>query len=157
MKLSIKKGFGFGVTSGVITTLGLIVGLNSSTGSVLVVTGGIMIIAIADAMSDALGIHVSEEFENVHKDKEIWAATIMTFLSKFVFAAIFIIPFLLFSLSMAIKISIVGGLSVIVIFSYLMAKSYQKNPIKVVFEHLLIAELVIIFTHCIGDWVSVYI
>ena len=33
MKASIKKGFGFGLTSGVITTLGMMVGLNASTGS----------------------------------------------------------------------------------------------------------------------------
>src|SRR3989344_533725 len=31
MKLSMRKGFGFGLTSGIITTLGLIVGLNSTT------------------------------------------------------------------------------------------------------------------------------
>jgi hypothetical protein len=40
MNDSIKKGFGFGLTSGVITTLGLIVGLHSSTNSTLAVIGG---------------------------------------------------------------------------------------------------------------------
>lgn len=53
MRLSIRKGFSFGLTSGVITTLGLIVGLHSSTHSDLSVIGGILSIAIADAMSDA--------------------------------------------------------------------------------------------------------
>ena len=61
MKNSLKKGYSFGLTSGIITTLGLIVGLNSSTGSKLVVIGGIITIAIADAMSDALGMHISQE------------------------------------------------------------------------------------------------
>ena len=61
MKLSIKKGLGFGLTSGIITTLGMMVGLHSSTHSDKVVIGGILIIAVADAMSDALGIHISEE------------------------------------------------------------------------------------------------
>jgi len=59
IKHSLKTGFSFGLTSGIITTLGLIVGLNSSTRSKLVVLGGILIIAIADAFSDAFGIHVS--------------------------------------------------------------------------------------------------
>ena len=43
MKDSIKKGFSYGVTSGVITTLGLMVGLNASTHSQLVVVGGVCV------------------------------------------------------------------------------------------------------------------
>lgn len=66
MKRSIKKGLGFGLTSGVITTLGMMVGLNASTKSELAVIGGIIAIAIADAFSDAAGIHVAEEAENRH-------------------------------------------------------------------------------------------
>ena len=59
MKESVKKGFGFGLTSGVITTLGMMVGLNASTGSRTAVIGGIIAIAIADAFSDAVGMHIS--------------------------------------------------------------------------------------------------
>ena len=54
-----KKGFSFGLTSAVITTLGLITGLDSSTGSKIVVISGILTIALADAFSDALGMHMA--------------------------------------------------------------------------------------------------
>ncbi|MDI6733408.1 MAG: hypothetical protein QME51_05200, partial [Planctomycetota bacterium] len=60
MNHSIKTGFSFGSTSGVITTLGLMVGLHSGTHSKFAVLGGIVTIAVADAFSDALGIHISE-------------------------------------------------------------------------------------------------
>jgi vacuolar iron transporter family protein len=50
------------------------------------VLSGILTIAIADAFSDAFGIHISEEAENKHTAKEIWTATISTFLAKFLFA-----------------------------------------------------------------------
>ena len=49
-----RTGLYFGATSGVITTIGLIVGLNAGTRSLVAVLGGIFVIAIADAMSDAL-------------------------------------------------------------------------------------------------------
>jgi len=52
MKRSFRIGFSFGLTSGIITTLGLMVGLYSSTNSQLVVIGGILTIAIADSLSD---------------------------------------------------------------------------------------------------------
>lgn len=40
MKHSLKVGFSFGVTSGIITTLGLMVGLHSGTHSKVVIIGG---------------------------------------------------------------------------------------------------------------------
>jgi len=156
MKLSVKKGFGFGLTSGIITTLGLIVGLHSSTNSKSVVLGGIIVIAIADALSDSLGIHISEESENQHKPREIWESTISTFLSKFVFALTFVIPILLFNLSTAIIISIAWGLSLISLFSYYMAKQENIKPFKAVAEHLTIAVFVIIVTHFVGDFVAAF-
>ena len=79
MRHSIQVGFSFGLTSGIITTLGIIVGLNSGTHSQLAVIGGILTIAIADSLSDAMGIHISEEAENKHSSKEVWESTFATF------------------------------------------------------------------------------
>lgn len=156
MKLSIKKGFSFGLTSGIITTLGLIVGLNSSTSSILVVISGILVIAIADAMSDALGIHMSVESENKSSTKEIWESTIATFLSKFLFALSFIVPFLFLQLSHAIIISVIWGLGLIAIFSYYMAKQENIKPYRAILEHLIIAIIVIITTHYVGEWIGTF-
>lgn len=154
LKHSLKTGLSFGLTSGIITTLGLMVGLSSGTHSKLVVLGGILTIAIADAFSDALGIHVSEESENVHTTKEIWEATLATFLSKFLFALTFIVPVLLFTLGTAVIISAVWGLSVLGLLSYRMGKEGKENPLKVVGEHLLIAVVVIFLTHFVGVFIS---
>ncbi len=154
MKHSIKIGFSFGLTSGIITTLGLMVGLHSGTHSKLVVIGGILTIAIADAFSDALGIHVSEESENIHTVREIWEATISTFGAKFLFAITFVIPVLLLPLEIAIIVSILGGLNLLGIFSYYIAKEQKVKPWKIILEHLLIALVVIIITHYVGDWLG---
>lgn len=154
MKRSVKKGFSFGLTSGVITTLGLIVGLHSGTGSGIVVIGGILVIAIADAMSDALGIHISEEAENRHTHREVWHSTIATFLSKFIFALTFIIPIVLFELDVAIIVSIIWGLLLIASFSYYIGREQGDKPWHVVFEHISITIIVIFITHYVGEWVA---
>ena len=154
MEHSLKVGFCFGLTSGIITTLGLMVGLHSGTHSKLVVLGGILTIAIADAFSDALGIHISEESENKHTSKEIWKSTFSTFLSKFVFALTFVVPVLLFELSTAIIASIIWGLSILSILSYCIAREQKAKPWKVVLEHLVIALIVISTTHLVGGWVA---
>lgn len=154
MKESVKTGISFGLTSGVITTLGLMVGLHSGTHSKIAVLGGILTIAIADAFSDALGIHISEESENVHTGRQIWAATVSTFLSKLLFALTFVLPVILFSLSTAILVSVGWGLAVLAVFSYKMAISQGRKPARIVAEHLFIAFLVIVITHFVGDWIS---
>ena len=154
MKDSLRTGISFGLTSAVITTLGLMVGLHSGTGSKLVVIGGILTIAIADAFSDALGIHVSEESENVHTPMQIWGATIATFLAKFIFALTFLVPVLLLPLFTAIVVSLVWGLSILAVLSYFLARIQGERPWKIVGEHVLIAIIVIAITHWVGDWVA---
>jgi len=154
MKHSLKTGFSFGLTSGIITTLGLMVGLHSGTHSKVVVIGGVLMIAIADAFSDALGIHISEESENKHSTKEIWESTTATFLTKLLFASTFIVPVLLFQLTTAIIVSVIWGLSLLTIFSFYLAKKQKEKPWRVILEHFVIALVVIIITHYVGDWIS---
>jgi VIT1/CCC1 family predicted Fe2+/Mn2+ transporter len=155
MKHSVKIGLCFGLTSGIITTLGLMVGLHSGTHSKLAVIGGILTIAIADAFSDALGIHMSEESEDRHVAKEIWESTISTFLSKLVFALTFIVPVLLCELFMAIVVSVIYGLTALCILSFSLAKEQKEKPLKVIGEHLIIALAVIMIAHLVGDWISI--
>ena len=73
-----RTGLFFGATSGVITTIGLITGLNAGTGSLAAVLGGIFVIAVADAMSDALGIHLAEEADPATTTQHVWSATLST-------------------------------------------------------------------------------
>lgn len=151
---SIKTGFSFGITSGIITTLGLIAGLNAGTHSQPVVIGGVLTIAIADAFSDAFGIHISEESENKHSNKELWESTLATFISKFVIALTFIIPLLLLELSTAIIVSMAWGLTLLGAVSYYLAKEQTGKTWNVVIEHIIIAVLVIILTHFTGEWIG---
>lgn len=154
MKHSLKTGFSFGLTSGIITTLGLMVGLHSGTHSKLAVIGGVLVIAIADAFSDAMGIHISEESEAKHSKKEVWQASLSTFFFKLFFASTFVVPVLLLELLAAVVVSIVWGLSLLSIFSFLLAREQKVSPRQVIAEHLIIALIVITITHYVGDWVA---
>lgn len=154
MKIPIRKGFSFGLTSAVITTLGIIVGLSASTQSKVAVIGGILSIAIADAFADSLGIHIAEESELDKKIKHQWVAAIAAFLTKLIFALTFIVPILIFDNDKAIIISLIWGLGLLSIFSYYLALKQKIQPWKVIAEHVLIAIAVIIITHFVGQWIG---
>lgn len=151
MKSVLWKGVGFGLTSGVITTLGMIIGLQSGTRSELAVEVGIITLAIADALSDAMGIHVSEEAEMEHTTKELWETSFFTFISKLFFTLTFIVPIVLLELSTAILTSVFWGLFLITVFSFYMARSQKQNPYKIIAEHVFITALVVLLAHYLGD------
>ena len=149
-----RIGLYFGATSGVITTLGLITGLYAGTASLTAVLGGILVIAFADAMSDALGIHLAEEADPATDASHVWTATLSTFATKFVFALSFAVPLLFMPLTPAVYTSVAWGILVIVVLSYLLARAQTVNPIPVVAEHVAIAGVVVVMSHLIGRWVG---
>jgi VIT1/CCC1 family predicted Fe2+/Mn2+ transporter len=146
-----RTGLFFGATSGVITTIGLIAGLHAGTNSVAAVLGGVLVIAVADALSDALGIHLAEEADPNATQQHIWAATISTFIAKFVFAITFAVPVLLLPLFTAV---VASGIVVVAVLSFFIARAQQASPLAIIGEHVGIAILVVIVSHYIGAWVN---
>ena len=149
-----KTGLSFGLTSGVITTLGLMVGLHAGTHSRVAVLGGILTIAVADALSDAMGIHLAEEAKGSRPAGAIWEATLATFAAKLVIAGTFVVPVLARPLDEAIVISIIWGLLLLTGLSVFVARTQSISPWNVIGEHVFIALCVVAITHGVGDWVQ---
>jgi len=145
------KGLSFGAVSGAITTLGMMVGLDAGTNSRVTVMLGVLTISIADALSDALGVHVSEESEKKN-DSKIWKSTLSTFVSKLFFALSFLVPLFFFELNIAIIISVSYGFALIGVVSYLIAKKQGENSNHIIIEHLFIAVIVVIITYFVGKY-----
>ena len=154
MKNSYIKGLSFGIASGIVTTLGLMVGLYSGTQSKLVVLGGILTIAVADALSDAFGIHLSEKSSKHTKHAEIWEATGATFIAKLFFALTFVVPILLFELREAVMVSIIWSLFLLAIISLFIAKWRSESKLRMIGEHWGIAIVVIVLSYYIGLFIS---
>jgi vacuolar iron transporter family protein len=152
LKSSWQTGIGFGLTSGVITPVGLMVGLHAGTHSRIAVVGGILTIAIADALSDALGIHLAEESRAAAMTHHVWEATLSTFLAKFITAGTFAIPVLLFELRTSIMVSIFWGLMVLTALTFMLARQQGLPPWKAIGEHVLVAVGVVTISYYVGLW-----
>lgn len=152
-------GISFGLSSGVITALGMIVGLDSATSSKLVVIAGLIVMAVADGLADAIGMHVAEESEicegnSVHTSKEIWITTICTFFSVGGIIITFTIPIFLLPLTTAILVGIVWGMGLLIVFNLYIARIRNENPLKIILEHIVLAVCVIIISYLIGQAVA---
>ena len=151
---SVQVGLSFGVTSGVITTVGLLVGLYSGTHAQQAVVAGILTIAVSDALSDAMGIHLAEESENIHSSAEIWLATVTTFAAKFCIAASFLVPFALTTLAEAVVVSLVWGLALLVGFNIALARQQRRAYLPILVEHLAFAVAVVALAYGAGRLIS---
>jgi len=150
IKSTYLKGITFGIASGIVTTLGLMVGLYSGTGSKLAVLGGILTIAIADAMSDAFGMHLSEESSKHTNQPEIWESMVATFLAKLIFALTFAVPVIFLDLKMAMYISFAWGMLLLGIISVYIAKWREESKTHAILEHWGIATAVVIISYGVG-------
>lgn len=152
-------GMCFGLTTAVITSLGMIVGMHSATSSKLAVVAGIVVMAIADGLSDAVGLHTAEEAEvengkSKHTPKEIWLTTLFAFLSVAGFTLTFAIPILIFPVETAVFLAIAWGILLLILLNFCVAKIRKENPVKLVFEHILLAIFVIIVSHLVGNLIA---
>lgn len=155
MKHSVKIGFSFGTTSGVMTTLGMVVGLTASNASKEIILAGILTIAFADAFSDSMGIHISEETERVHTKKEIWISTLSTYFSKLIISLTFLLPILYYRSTTALIASIIWGLTLLSILSYLI--SPREKKVETVIEHIFVGLIVVVFGFVIGQYIQTLI
>src|SRR3972149_3622697 len=152
----------FGMTSGVITALGMIVGLNEATSSRLAVFAGIVVMAIADGLADAAGFHIVEESEvengrTKHTQKEVWMTTFYTFLAVFGFIMTFAIPILIFDLRFAILIDIAWGMLLLVLLNIFIARVKNEDATGLVLSHVLLASFVIIISYFAGKLIAGWI
>jgi VIT1/CCC1 family predicted Fe2+/Mn2+ transporter len=128
------------------------VGLHAGTHSRIAVVGGILTVAVADALSDALGIHLAEEARAAAMTRHVWEATASTFLAKFITAGTFAVPVLLFELPTSILISIVWGLVVLVALTSILARQQGLAPWRAIGEHVLVAAGVVTISYFVGEW-----
>lgn len=141
--------FSFGSTSSIITSLALIIGLDFVANAKTVILGSLLIIAIADNISDSFGIHMYQESEGL-SHKKVWSLTLSNFFSRFLTSLGFIAIVFLMPLPIAIIFSLFYGLIILSIVSFTISRDRKTNPLKSIIEHLSIAIFVIMISKVFG-------
>ncbi|MDD5686466.1 MAG: hypothetical protein PHE88_01365 [Elusimicrobia bacterium] len=144
--------FSYGGTSAIITNISIIIGLGETNVHRSGIIGGLLIIGIADNISDSLGIHIYKESE-LCDVKESFVLTIFNFITRFLISLSFIFIVLLLPITSAQIISSIWGLSILSCISYIIAKRNKQNIPLELFKHIGIAILVIIASKYMGDFI----
>ncbi len=147
--------FSFGISSAVLTTLGMIVGLDSATKSEFAVISGIVSVAIADSFSDAIGMYSSKKSERGVSSSSAFKSAFNVFLGKLVFTLSFIFPFLFFSYNKAIFLSILWGLFLLAVVNMQIAYVNEENSLISVIKNTFIALTIMFLSFIAGMLISI--
>jgi len=144
--------YSFGATSAIITCLAFIISLGKITNPKYTIIGSLLVIAIADNISDSLGIHIYQE-SDLKRTEVVRISTFFNFITRFFVVFIFIFFILFLPLLYASALSLIWGISLLIVLSYYIAKEQKINPYKAIIEHIGIAVVVVIASNYISEWI----
>jgi len=147
-KLDLSR-FSFGITSAIVTSMALMLGLNQTRDPRTSIVGALLLIAIADNVADSLGLHVYRESVPGASGTH-WMYIVSNFATRLGVMMLFIVLVSLLSLTYAIIVSIIVGLTMLAVMSYYIAVYQKVSPARAVVQHLGIAAVVILLSHFLG-------
>ena len=143
------ENYVFGGSAAIITNVSLIVGLGSARAGKGPILGGLLTVALADNISDSLGIHLYKESEGFGKRLSS-LATALNFLSRLIVSFSFIAIVLIFPTPQAIIVAIVWALLLLNLISYVLTRTTHKNSVLEIINHVSIAVVVIVLSRWLG-------
>ena len=142
------KRFALGATAAVMTSMALIVGLGSADTGKAGIIAGLLIIGIADNLSDSLGIHVHEESET--GSTGALALAVSNYITRLLLVCSFLALVLLHPPTVARVASLAWGAVALSVLTYFIAKARGARPWSQILLHLVVASIVIALSQAIG-------
>lgn len=146
--------FTFGVSSAVMTTMGVVASLDAATASRAAVLGGIVSIAVADSVSDAFGIFSAKKAERGVSVATALRSALGTLWGKAAIAATFLLPFVLLPNPAAIYAAVVWGAALLVLVSAQIAFVKEESFWKNTLGNLAVAALIVALARFVGGLVG---
>jgi VIT1/CCC1 family predicted Fe2+/Mn2+ transporter len=148
-ELADLRNYIFGSSAAIITDTSLIVGLGSAHAGKGPILAGLLTIAVADNISDSLGIHMYKESEGYGQRLSL-RSTLLNFLSRLATSFTFIAIVVALPLSQAVYVGLIWGLVLIGVISYLVSRSNGNNPVREVAIHIVTAAVVVVLSRFLG-------
>lgn len=144
----------FGITSGVLTTVGVLVGVNSAAASRLAVIASIVAVAMADSWSDAFGMFNSKMAERGASRTQALRFAAATLTAKMLVPLTFILPLAALELSTAVIVCLVWGAVLLALLSAEQALVSQQSVRNMVARNLGLAMFIMLISKTAGHLIG---
>lgn len=120
------------------------------------VLSGLLIIALADNLSDSLSIHIYQESENL-EGRAAFRATVTNFLARLLVAMSFVGIVVTFPASATPAIATAWGLLLLGGLTFVLSRTRGASPWREVTKHLVVAVVVVVASRTIGAWIATHV
>jgi VIT1/CCC1 family predicted Fe2+/Mn2+ transporter len=145
--------YSYGGTAAIVTSVGLIVGFGAASVSRSAIVSSLLIVAVADNISDSLSIHIYQESENLEAGAAI-RATLMNFAARFLAALSFVGIVIAFSRHTAQVIATAWGAVLLGAITYVLSRVRHVRPWPEIAKHLVVAIVVVAVSRILGAWTA---
>jgi len=152
--LSQPNHYSYGSTAAISTSVGLIVGLGAASVQRSAIVSSLLIIALADNLSDSLSIHVYQESENLEA-RDAFHATLTNFAARLLVAMSFVAIVVSFpSTRTAAILAVAWGAALLTGLSLVLSRLRHLRPWRQISEHLAVAAIVTAASRILGAWIA---
>lgn len=144
--------FSFGSTAAIVAGMALVAGLDAAALPKAAIISSLLIVAIADNLTDSLSIHVYQESERL-EPAQAFFATLTNFGARLAVSLSFVLIVALLPLRSAVAASVLWGLVLLAALSWIIARQRRVRAFPEVVKHLLVAVAVIFLSKVLGGWI----
>ena len=139
----------YGGTAAIVTSMALITGLNSVvTGKSTLITA-LLVVALADNITDSLSIHIYQESAQLD-EREAFIGTLSNFTTRLLGSLSFVFIIVEFPPTVVVLGSIVWGNLLLSVLTYFLARERNVRILPEVIKHLVVAAVAIIISKIIA-------
>jgi len=143
--------FSFGGTAAIVTSMGLILGLQAAASSQRAIVGALLIVAIADNLSDSLSVHLYQEAERL-EGREAFISTLANFATRLVVASTFVLLVIALPHHILPWAAAAWGMLLLAWLSHRIARARGAPPGREIAKHIAIAAVVLVISRLLGTW-----
>jgi VIT1/CCC1 family predicted Fe2+/Mn2+ transporter len=146
----------FGSTAGIVTSMGLISGLTAADGSKAALLASLLVIAIADNLTDSLAIHIYQESEKL-ESRQAFRSTVANFFARLLVASSFVVLAWLLPVSLVVPCGIAWGMALLGTLTFFVARHRGIPPLIEVGKHVGVAVVVIAVSKALGAFITAHV
>ena len=143
----------FGGTAAIVTSMGLILGLDAAEGSRQAIVGALLIVALADNLSDSLSVHAYQEAEGLER-REAFFSTLANFVTRLLVVSSFVAMVVALPHEWLPVTAGAWGFVLLALLTHRLARARDAPVAKEIGKHLVVAALVVAISRWVGTWIS---
>jgi len=146
----------FGAPAAIVTSTGVIVGLRTATMGKAAIAGSLLILALADNLTDSLGLHIYQESERP-PPREAFLTTVANFFTRLLLASSFVALVLIVPSPRMAYVAIAWGLTLLAGLSFAIARLREVSAASEIIKHCAVALAVIALSQLTGLAIRVWL